>query len=189
MADGVTFEIEGMEALLGKIREVQYDTRYKGGRAALRKAAQVVREAAKDGARRIDDPATAEAISQNIVERWNGRLFKRTQDLGFRVGVLGGARATLTARAAQKSARRRSRNGTRSLGQLGEIEGRGKENPGGDTYYWRFVEFGTKRTRAQPFMRPALEGNIDQATNAFVTEYQKALDRAIRRAQKKGTKA
>lgn len=28
---------------------------------------------------------------------------------------------------------------------------------GGDTFYWRFVEFGTSHSRAQPFMRPAFE--------------------------------
>lgn len=28
---------------------------------------------------------------------------------------------------------------------------------GGDTFYWRFVEFGTSHSRAKPFMRPAFE--------------------------------
>ena len=42
MADGVEFSILGLEGLLGKLATVSVDVRHKGGRAALRKAAQVV---------------------------------------------------------------------------------------------------------------------------------------------------
>lgn len=163
MADGIEFQIEGMESLLGKLEEVSYDVKRKGGRYALRKAAQLVRDAAKENAKRLDDPVTAADISANIAERWNGRLFKRTGDLGFRVGVMGGAGG--------------SKSGEEQSGL-----------PGGDTRHFRYVEFGTEDTAAQPFLRPALESNIDAATSNFVTEYEKAIDRAIRRAKKKAAK-
>lgn len=165
MADGITFKIVGLDALLAKFESITYDTKRKGGRYALRKAAQLVRDAAKANAKRIDDPKSAADISANIVERWNGRLFKRTGDLGFRVGVLGGAGGSKTG--AQQSA----------------------GLPGGDTRHFRFVEFGTEKVAARPFMRPALENNINAATDVFVTEYGKAIDRAIKRAGKKGTVA
>ncbi len=83
MADGVEFSILGLDSLLGKLGEVSMDVRRKGGRAALRKAAQVVVQKAKAGAERIDDKATGRSISDNIALRWNGRLFKRTGDLAF----------------------------------------------------------------------------------------------------------
>lgn len=91
MADGVEFSITGLDSLLGKLDAVSYDIRRRGGRAALRKAAQVVVQKGKAGAERIDDKATGRSIADNIVLRWNGRLFKRTGDLGFRIGVLHGA--------------------------------------------------------------------------------------------------
>jgi HK97 gp10 family phage protein len=164
VVDGVSFKIEGLDALLGKLENLKYETKKKGGRSALRKAAQLVRNAAKQNAQRIDDPDTAEAIYKNIAERWNSRLNKRTGDLGFRVGVLGGARIP------------KSRpKGTEPGG------------PGGDTWYWAFVEFGHERAAAQPFMRPALAENVDTATDVFVREYEKVIDRAIKRARKKGT--
>lgn len=187
--DGVQFKVDGLDALVSKLDGLSYDLKRKGGRFALRKAAQVVRKAARANALRIDDPETSEVIAKNIVERWNGRVFRRQGDLAFRVGVLGGARAVLTDRARRKSARRRERLGQSSLGSLGEIAGSGKANPGGDTWYWRFLEFGTERTRAQPFLRPALEQNISAATDAFVREYDKALDRALKKAAKAGAKA
>ena len=127
----------------------------------MRKAARVVSDAAKENALRIDNPETASAIHQNIAIRWNGRRFKRTGELAFRVGVLGGAR-------------------------ISKLKPKGSDpgGPGGDTRYWAFVEFGTEDAGAQPFMRTALAENISAATNAFLTTYEKSIDRAIKRAAK-----
>lgn len=161
MADGVEFSILGLDSLLGKLGEVRVDVRRKGGRAALRKAAQLVVQKAKAGAERIDDKATGRSISDNIALRWNGRLFKRTGDLGFRIGVLHGA----------------------------VLKDGGDLSTNAPTPHWRLIEFGTEKMPAAPFMRPALADSISEATNTFVTEYEKAIDRAIRRAAKKATRS
>ncbi|MDZ3990374.1 HK97-gp10 family putative phage morphogenesis protein [Pseudomonas sp. Teo4] len=160
MADGVEFSITGLDSLLGKLDSISYDVRRKGGRAALRKAAQIVAQKAKEGAERIDDKATGRSISDNIALRWNGRLFKQTGDLGFRIGVLHGA----------------------VLAKKGEEVDTSTNAP---TPHWRLIEFGTELMAAAPFMRPALANSISEVTNTFVTEYEKAIDRAIRRAAKK----
>lgn len=39
----------------------------------------------------------------------------------------------------------------------------GKFNAEGDAYYWRWVEFGTSKMAAQPFMRPAFEAKVAEA--------------------------
>lgn len=158
MAD-IEFKIEGLDALLGKLESVTYDVKRKGGRSALRKAAQLIADKAKEGANRIDDPGTGRSISANIALRWNGRLFKRTGDLGFRVGVLHGA----------------------------VLKNGGGTEANAPTPHWRLIEFGTQHMAARPFMRPALANNIDAATSAFVAAYSKAIDSAIKRAAKKAT--
>lgn len=169
MANDIQFKIEGIESLIAKLSGISYDLRKKGGRAALRKAAQVVQKAAQDNAERyINDPKTRESIAANIVLRWSSRLHKRTGNLGFRVGVLGGAKRVAKA--------------------VGEFTGKGKDNPGGDTWYWRLQEFGTQNHKAKPFMRPALAGNQAAATNTFITVYSKSIDRAIKRASKSGAR-
>ncbi|MNJ28996.1 hypothetical protein D3C77_235520 [compost metagenome] len=157
MADGVEFSITGLESLLGKLDSVSYDVRRKGGRAALRKAAQVVVQKAKEGAERIDDKETGRSIADNIALRWNGKLFKQTGDLGFRIGVLHGA----------------------------VLKDGGDLSPSSPTPHWRLIEFGTEHMAAAPFMRPALASSISEVTRTFVSEYGKAIDRAIRRAAKK----
>lgn len=179
MDDGVQFTLDGVEELTATLRGVTEDTRRRGGRFALRKAAQVIRDQAKSNAERLDDPDSPQNISLNIVERWSGRYYRRTGDLMFRVGVLGGARQYATTR---ENVRR---------GRAGQFYSTGGDtgNPGGDTFYWRFLEFGTERAAAKPFMRPAIDQAGQQAVNTFISEYQKSLDRAIRRAMRQGARA
>ena len=159
MADGVEFSLVGIEELIGKLESVTYDVKRKGGRFALRKAAQVVVAKAKANAQRIDDADTGRTIADNIALRWNGRLFKRTGDLGFRIGVLTGS--------------------TRNL-----EPGNPDTGAGGATPHAMLVELGTSRARAQPYMRPAMENNISEITNEFLSQYDKALTRAIKKANK-----
>lgn len=160
MADGVEFDIKGLDSLLGKLAAVTYDLKRKGGRSALRRAAKLVADKAKEGAEKLDDSATGRSIAKNIALRWNGRLFKQTGNLGFRIGVLHGAVLPKKGTAPDLSAN-------------------------GPTPHWRLLEFGTEKMQATPFMRKALADNISAATDALVTEYEKAIDRAIKRAAKK----
>jgi len=162
--DRITYTMEGLPELLGKLDSVTHDIKYKGGRFALRRAAQVIRDQAKANAAKIDDPKTAESIEKNIVERWNGRLFKRTGRLGFRIGVQGGA------------------GGNKPASAFAGL-------PGGDTRQaFRQQEFGNSNHAAQPFMRPAVDQAGQQAVDTFINEYSRALDRALRRAKKKAAK-
>ncbi|KTB99825.1 HK97-gp10 family putative phage morphogenesis protein [Pseudomonas syringae] len=156
MADSVEFKLEGIDSLIGKLESVSQDMKRKGGRSALRKAAQLVADKAKEGAQRLDDPETGRSIAKNIALRWNGKLYKSSGDLGFRVGVLHGA---VLKKCASKAA----------------------NSP---TPHWRLFEFGTENMRASPFMRKALADNIKDATDTFISEYEKAIDRAIKRAAK-----
>lgn len=46
-----------------------------------------------------------------------------------------------------------------------------------NTGHWRFIEFGTSDKPARPFMRPALENNIDKVVTVFVTDLNTNIDR------------
>lgn len=157
-----TVEIKGIDELSERLKSISVATRQKSGRRALGAAARVVRDAARQNARTLDDPATAESIAKNITVRFSSRLFRRTGDLGFRVGVLGGAKQGENA---------------------GGILSKGP-NPGGDTWYWRLLEFGTQNMAAKPFMRPAMQGSINQATEVFVRTYNAELDKLLAKGAK-----
>jgi HK97 gp10 family phage protein len=44
-----------------------------------------------------------------------------------------------------------------------------------DTRHFWLVEFGTAKTKAQPFLRPALEDNVQTATEAFADQIKKDI--------------
>lgn len=123
-------------------------------RRALRKGANVVRDAARNNAKRIDDPDTREQIYRNIAVSGGGR--RRERQAGgpmMRVGVRGGA----------KPLRRDTDTGL----------------PGGNTTHWRFVELGTSHSRAQSFMRPAAASSASQVFNVVAASASVELDKEI----------
>lgn len=160
MADfDISVKMNGIDALSKKLEGLTYEVSKKGGRFALRKAAQVLRDAARANARRVDDSETGRSIAANITEKWNGRLNKRNGDLGFRLGVNQGAR----------------------LPKKGE---RPDESAGGPTPHWRLLEFGTEKMAARPFFVPAVEGNLQQATDVFMKQFDAAIGRALKKQGK-----
>ncbi|SSK78809.1 phage protein, HK97 gp10 family [Klebsiella pneumoniae] len=76
MADGVEVNLTGLDSVLGKLDAVSQVTRDKSGRAALRKAANVIRDRARNNAARVDDPLTKEAIYKNIVVSFSSKAFR-----------------------------------------------------------------------------------------------------------------
>ncbi len=159
MADTVNFSLIGLDSLLKKFEEINYQTRRKSGRAALRKAAMIVVAAAKQNALAIDDQGTGRSIADNVALRWNGKEFKSTGNLAFRIGILHGAK----------------------LPEKGEKPSLIANAP---TPHWRLLEFGTEKMRARPFFRSALENNINPVTDMFIKEFEKSIDRAIKKANR-----
>jgi HK97 gp10 family phage protein len=126
----------------------------------MRKAANVVKNAAVAKAQAFDRPETPLSIAKNIAVQFGSKQFKQTGDILMRVGVRGGAKSY----ANTNFNRQRKR-----VGQQYATEG--------TTFYWRFREFGTSHQRAQPFMLPSLEENVGTATDVAVSELNKQLDK------------
>lgn len=149
---GADLAIKRLEALGGKEGK-------NAARRALRRGANVVLKDARERARRLDDPRTAENIARNLTARGGGsRREQRAGGVMTRVGVRGGAR---------------------NMEKYGEFKGQGKANPGGDTWYWRLLEFGTVKMAARPFMRPALQNNTQAATDAFANALGTEIDKEL----------
>lgn len=161
MSSTIEFDLKGFDAVIERMKRLPVEVRGKAGRSALGSAARVVTNAAKANAARLDDPLTSERIASNITQRVSSSYQRKTGDLKIRVGVLGGAR---------------------DYSAYGEIStGRSaSENPGGDTFYWRFLEFGTEKMSARPFMRPALESSADQVVSTFADKLGKQLDKVAK---------
>lgn len=153
-----TVKMTGLPELKAKLKAMSYETRYKGGRSALRKAGMVAVKAAQQNARALDDADTGRTIADNVALRWNGRVYKATGNLAFRIGVMKGA---VTPKKGEKV----------------------DFSANGPTPHWRLLEFGTERSAARPFLRPAFEGNLQAMTDVFIKQYSLAIDRAIKKGR------
>lgn len=128
-------EIEGMDEILKKLEGLSEMHQRQALRRGMTKATAVIRKKARNNAKQLDSSLSKEQIFKNVKSKaW--KIRKGRPYLGASVGVLGGAKSVATA--------------------SGEIKGKGSGNSGGDTWYWRFLEFGTSKAAARPFLSTAL---------------------------------
>jgi HK97 gp10 family phage protein len=148
----VTTTITGTEQIVRNLKLLPERIGRNAMRRALRKGANMIRDQARINARQMDDNLTREAIYKNIVTQGMGRKRERQAGgVGMRVGVLGGAR-----------------------------KGRGGDsNPGGDTWYFRLVEFGTSKMAARPFLRPAMSSQAGKAFSTTIETMKKETDKEL----------
>ncbi|WP_312056832.1 HK97-gp10 family putative phage morphogenesis protein [Acinetobacter courvalinii] len=152
---GVEVEITGLDDVVSKLQRLANPKRTKSlALKASRQAMKIVLDAARQNAKAIDDPETAEKIWKNIATR-AGRSRNPNQVI-MRVGVRGGA----------------AMNAHSDQAVLSGLSG-------GNTTYWRYLEFGTSEMPATPFMRPALATNIQQVTNKFAEVFDAELDKEL----------
>lgn len=162
-------DVKGGPELLRRMRELPIRLQRSGGRKAARRAMLVVRTSARAAARQFDDPSSPRKIWKNIVIQESTKRGKRLGGVVMRVGVRGGARQYADTRENRRAGR---------VGDTYKTLG-SSSNPGGDTWYWRLVEFGTQRSRARPFLRPALMNNAQAVSDALTTEMARELDHLV----------
>lgn len=49
-----------------------------------------------------------------------------------------------------------------------------------DPFYWKFLEFGTSKMPAQPFMRPAFEGNKQRALDVLTSSIRTGIEAIVK---------
>ena len=154
------FVIVGLDEDLKKMDELTKNVAKKHVKKALRAAAKPILQSAKDNAKKIDDPKTSADISKNLVVRAGKTSDKNSAKV--RIGVKGGGEFWRSNENVQRKGKPR------------------QSNPhytpvANDTKHFWLVEFGTSKTKAKPYMRPALESNIQNATDAFAEKLQADL--------------
>lgn len=145
------FNIEGLDEVQEKLKRLGNPRLMKNAaRRSARKAMAIVRDAARNAAKGIDDPETAEKIWKNIAI--GAGKTRNPNQVVMRVGVRGGASFS-------------------------------NPNPpntsGGDTRHWRWLEYGSVHNPPTPFMRPALQNNIQAVTNSFAENFNKEIDKEL----------
>lgn len=141
------------DGLLLQLKSLPVKVQRKVVASAMRKGAAIVRKAAQTKAKTFDRAETPNKVWKEVTVRTNSRLGRQNNGYALSVGVKGGAR------------RYTNNAKNRRQGRVGATyEGPGK------VYYWRFLEFGTQKMKAQPFMRPALSENVEQVMDVVAAE-------------------
>ena len=149
----VELNIEGLDQLKRKLDQLSSPKKAKQiARKAGRQAMNLVRDAARTNAKAIDDPETREKIHKNIVTQ--GGKSRNSNEIVIRVGVKGGAG--------------RNQHSVSTAGLSG-----------GDTRHFRYIEFGTSKIPATPFLRPSLSQNLDKVTTKFVQIFDAEITKAL----------
>lgn len=157
MADGV--RVEGLAEVAKRLRALPPELGSKGGgpiRFALFQSAKLVRDEAKQRVVRDSGNLAANIIAYR--DR-NPKASGATERYG-----IGMRRGT-------KQYANNARN--RRMKRAGQ-----KFRTAGAAYYGRFLEFGTAKMAAKPFLRPAFEGRKHDAVKVFQAAFLKAVERA-----------
>lgn len=156
------FAIKGLGDAMKKLRTLGPKLQKKGLGVALRKGAAIVRKDAVNRAKVFDRTGTPNKIFKEIVTRTNAKRGRQVGGVVVQVGVKGGAKQYVDNRK------------NRRAGRVG-----GSYEGPGSVFYWRFLEFGTSKMAARPFMRPALENNQQRVTDTVVASLNTEIDKLV----------
>ncbi|RLZ06565.1 hypothetical protein EAH57_15605 [Acinetobacter sp. 2JN-4] len=172
--DRVGFDLNGVEDAVKKLELLGNPKLAKKLAArSARKAMTLVKNAGVANASLIDDFETSEQISKNIVVR--AGKSKDRNSVRMRVGVKGG---TEFWRIHKKMARK-----NRSAGKNERVSNPYYTPVPNNTSYWWHVELGTRYSMAVPFLRPALDNNIEVVTRTFSVDFMAGIDEELRKIQ------
>ena len=160
MAESV--RVAGLDGVLERLQALPAAVGAKGGgpaRAALAKGARVFRDQAIANA-----PRDTGLLQESIVARRDSKPQMVGASEAYFVGVR---------RKARRYANTKRNRGKGRAGKTYFVDG--------TAFYWLFLEFGSEKMAARPFLRPAFESRKEDALNVIVNEMQAGLARAERK--------
>lgn len=167
MAAELEMRVTGLRELGEKLKALPDKLRSRTLRDAVKAGAELVRDAAKAAAPVYTGPVSKGhpppgTLKKNIICK---HARDPAHDETFIVAVRKGKKQTY---ANSRLNRRMNRAGA-------------SYRPDEKAFYWRFVEFGTVKMPAHPFLRPAFEANKEAAARAIKPKLAEGLQQAASR--------
>lgn len=170
--------LQGFDDLAAKLRAIVPALRKKALRNALAAGARVVRDDARRAApvlQKINNPYRAPGTVRNAISVRTSKAASRAGDVGVFVNVRPAKGAKFKTKTTRVLGLRfKSRVQTRAS-QRGA---KSKTDP----FYWRFLEFGTRKMSKKPFLQPAAK-RLPQALEVFTASLGKWFERTNRTAK------
>ncbi len=159
----VTTQIEGLDKLLEQLKQLPAElVSVRGGpvRKALARAAFMVRDEARNLA-----PVRTGLLKEQIAAIRNRNPREHNANEEYGVGVRAGSRK-------RYSNTRRNRRKQRVGGEYSAPS---------VAFYWRFLEFGTEKMSARPFLRPAFDQTRERALETFKLKLSEEIAKIVAR--------
>lgn len=174
-----SFTLTGIEPVLRLMAKLPRDLEKRGFKIATRAGATVLKKAAAENFKTHDREASKDQkIFKNVIVQFAPKSSKAKRSIVMRTGVLGGA-------AQYGNTKENVRKG-----RVGKTYATGGDsgNPGGDTWYWRFVEFGVPahKIRAKRPMQKALETKASDVAAVFVRTAEREVFSTVDRLKRGG---
>jgi HK97 gp10 family phage protein len=157
----ISMKVEGLRELNKALQELPLQVRGRPLRSATQKAAAVIRNEARAKA-----PVDTGLLKREIIATRSRRQSGEGRET-FSIMV-----KQLTKKYADTKANRRK-------GRVGK-----KFKTEGLAYYWRFIEFGTSKMAARPFLRKAFETKQREAVEVLRKELGDAIQKQARKIRK-----
>ena len=164
---GNTVQVEGLGELLRRMEALPKEITGKNGgpvRRALGRAARLVRDEVRTNAPRRSGNLVANIIAARVRDDRPAGVAER-----FVVSVRG------------KRQRYANTQENRRSGRVGKTYQRD-----GDAFYWKFIEFGTARLAARPFIQPSFAARANDAIQEFARALGTDLDKIVRKLNPTG---
>lgn len=155
-------EVKGLDELKAALQQMPDRIRKRAVGKALRAAGRVIRDEARSRAPVLGEPARNRR--PGVLKRAIAVRRSKTAARQRMVGVFINVRPLQSVLSSTKSATRKA-----ALGPAGS------SNPN-DPFYWRFIEFGTRKMRAQPFLSAAAK-KLPQAADVFISVASEEINR------------
>lgn len=164
MADYLSVKLDGVAELKAALAEAAVTIRTRAVRGALREAGKVIQTAARAAAPVLKVPTARRnvgTVKKNILVRAS-KFARQAGDEGVYINV----------------------RGIRGKARVKRLGRGGARNPN-DPYYWRFLEFGTRKMVARPFLRPAATGKGEEAIAKFMQSVVPQIEKLNTRVRSK----
>lgn len=175
----VSVKIEGLKELDEQLGKIDKEFRGKSLYESLNFASQPMLNAARRGAR------VAEKRYRRYMSHGQGEAtYVKTKNGKWRAGKSKRAKpgegkfewqepGLLKKSVRRRRLNKKSKNEHRASVGIYMHKGTGKTH--GSAYYWRFIEYGTKKMPATPFIRPAYHNHEAEAVDRFKSRLAKSI--------------
>jgi HK97 gp10 family phage protein len=165
--------VQGLQELLRAMKDLPPEIGGKVLQGIVLKQAQFIRKIAKENLRNKTGFWTT-GLTERAIRVFKDKKNTNNERAIYRVGV------SMNVKGPRKY-KYKTEGGSRVKAWTIPKGERVVENVMWPPFWWRFIEFGTHKMAAKPFLRPAFDNNVQEMLSGMTSDLAKAIEKAAGR--------